>query len=65
MSGDVGKHVEEKEEEDNRDAEGQLVRLNYDQDTNKGERAIKVIVLLCRKRLIFEKWTSYHSGTFF
>jgi hypothetical protein len=31
------------EEEVERDAEGELVRLDYDLDTLKGERAIKVI----------------------
>ncbi len=31
-------------EEVERDAEGELVRLDYDLDTLKGERAIKVIV---------------------
>ncbi len=25
-----------------RDAEGEMVKLNYDKDTNKGERALKV-----------------------
>jgi hypothetical protein len=34
----------EHEEEVERDAEGELVRLDYDLDTLKGERAIKVIV---------------------
>jgi hypothetical protein len=33
----------ENEEEVERDAEGELVRLDYDLDTLKGERAIKVI----------------------
>jgi hypothetical protein len=32
----------ENEEEVERDAEGELVRLDYDLDTLKGERAIKV-----------------------
>jgi hypothetical protein len=34
----------ENEQEVERDAEGELVRLDYDLDTLKGERAIKVIV---------------------
>ena len=28
--------------ENERDAEGEMVKLNYDKDTDKGERAIKV-----------------------
>ena len=33
---------DEEDEGNKRDAQGEMVKLNYDQDTNKGERAIKV-----------------------
>ncbi len=49
----------ENEEEVERDAEGELVRLDYDLDTLKGERAIKVIVNIALSSL-FKKSHLYH-----
>ena len=40
----------EDEEELQRDAEGELVRLDYDLDTLKGERAIKVSAITEKKK---------------
>ena len=34
--------------EENKDKEGELVALDYDIDTSKGERALKVIIECCQ-----------------
>jgi hypothetical protein len=50
----------ENEEEVERDAEGELVRLDYDLDTLKGERAIKVINDYDRNKTLSSLSTKSH-----